>query len=276
MAPSLRPLKRRTCARPPLPVLILPPMLLFLALYRHFPPFALPSPRPEHPDTRCILYDRPPHTASTTLSEALTACLSTRNFSQTPLPYDSIPEHLIIANLVAQTPPRRSATMKHLQISARDVLALRARCPRLLYITSTRSMPDRILSSAKYVQTTGHGHSNLTRSQIIHAARTALGDLANERRLEHYPFSENLRLLPDYIVRHHAFQHDFSNLLGALRCDPAFPTLNVHRPVHRRDDSVLRRVRANITLHYADARHRRLVALAEQRNEDGLRLARTF
>lgn len=137
-------------------------------------------------------------------------------------------------------------------------------------------MPGRIISSAKYVQTKGHGDSNLTHAQMERAMDVALGDKNNERRLEHYPFSSDMRLLPHYVVRHESFRADFAALLEALNCDPNFPTKNVHEHRDDKDEALETATSANITLHYGDARHRNMMALAAERNAQGLRLAQMF
>lgn len=294
MNTNLRPCQPRSWSVSPLLLLLLSPLICLLTLlFRTLPPapvtvqqahFIAPLNSTSALDassyntslTRCILYDRPPHTASTTIAEALTACLALRDYTATPRPYDLIPEDDVVANLIAQPGGHRSATLKHIQVSADDIIALRAQCPYLLYVTSTRPMPDRILSSAKYVQTEGHGDSNLTHVQVEQAMRVALGDKNNERRLEHYPFSSDMRLLPHYIVRHDSFREDFSALLEALQCDPQFPTMNVHKYGSAADEELERATRENITLLYGDARHFHMMALAAERNKKGLRRARLF
>lgn len=262
--PSLRPLPSTTHRPPPLA-----------------PPLAHPIPPNYTTPTHCVLYDRPPHTASTTISQALTKCLKTHHYATTTPPFDAVPADHTISDLVFNhSVPHRAATNNHLSISPSDVYLLRLVCsPNFFYITSTRTMPERITSSAKYVLTPTHQSSVLSVEQMEQAMRIASGDHVNEERFERYPFDdvEGPKLTPDYVIRYEELEADLGSLLEAMGCAQGFETLNVHGVVGEGESgSMQERTRQALRLRFADARHREMLRLAREGNDSGLRKAREF
>eukprot|EP00177_Eucheuma_denticulatum_P006400 GFKZ01011679.1.p1 GENE.GFKZ01011679.1~~GFKZ01011679.1.p1 ORF type:complete len:307 (+),score=41.25 GFKZ01011679.1:244-1164(+) len=234
-----------------------------------------PIPQNYTPPTHCVLYDRPPHTGSTTISTALHKCLVSHHYATTTFPWDAVPPENTISDLIYNhSNPHRAAIDNHLSISPTDVYLLHLLCsPNLLYITSTRNMRARITSSAKYNLTPTHHSSNLTADQLQQAMAIALGDRVNEHRLERYPFDDpRVTLTPDFIVRYEHLEADLANLLTAMKCDSAFDTLNVHRMAEGGEEAeaVQERTRQALRLRFGDQRHRRMVRLAEEGNQKGL------
>lgn len=231
---------------------------------------------PEVPIVRCFFYDRPPHTGSTTTSQSLGKCLRSKGYNATTMPYDAVAKDDVISDMLSHCDFNCTACFKHVSVSQKDIESLESKCDKLLYVTNTRPMKERIFSSAKYIQTEGHSDSNLTKEQILEAAHAAKGDKYNEKRLENYPFYDGAVMVPNYVIRHDQLNDDLSHLLAALGCDTFIESLNSHNPIDKAGEQMVREVFQALTLTFEDARHKWMLAVAKERNMEGLEIARTF
>lgn len=250
---------------------------------------------------RCLLYDRPPRTGSTTISIVLDACARTRGLRServmTPGGRTRAISHMLRPLVAAR---RGAASVRaHLTLARGDAARLRGACGVLLYVTSARRMARRLLSQLKYGSFDGHGNSSLSVGALASSLRRRSLDRlhAQEAFLEAYPYPplkpgqdklQGDRLVPDYVIRQDRLEEDVRALLRALRCDELqLSHDNVHSVVAANssalndddvdddddgdDEKVLRRVETLMVK--GDQRFRELDALAVKRNARGLQIA---
>lgn len=252
----------------------------------------------------CLIYDKPYRTASTTISHALRSCWSSlrahmRHDRQFAVDED---QSGFISNMLRSEFPIVALVGSHFQISEVEVNDLRTYCDLYIYITSTRSMAERLASEAKFhtAKSTVHTNYTLSRRQTQRAQlRVFERDWTGTELLyERYPFLEGQSgLKPGYIVRNQNFVHDLRALLNAFGCPSHFVSVNVH-PTNQsvldersgQQDSQTdvdvdaREIEVDskqlnlsaISLQFDDARHKRLSALAQRINKRGLKRARAI
>lgn len=244
------------------------------------------------PAERCILYDRPPRTGSTTISAALNICLKYKQYSGLL----STPRHgreNVIIDMLKQKEPYRTSVRSHLVLSRRDVSDIEQTCREFLYISSTSSMATRLLSQVKYGMFEGHGNQTVTAKDLINSVNRRPEESIQEQEafLESYPYSVNEdideedRLNPHFIVRQEFLEEDISALLRALRCENVtLNSDNIHSVVNTTPNEtepvakVFRDLRGNITLNMQmnDHRYRTMVQQAQSQNIRGLLHAHKF
>lgn len=225
-------------------------------------------------ETLCVFYDKPPRTASTTIGNALSLCLQKKGYTALDRPISKFGRDEVVHNMLNKPGYKKSAAIKHVQLSHTDIQLLRENCLHLLYITSTRSMKERIASKAKYAMHKRHGNSSLTSQQYSKAVKKALVDNGTEPELEAYPFTSNQSMQPDYVIRADNFETDLNLLLRALGCETSYTSANVH--LYEGEEVSRMEELDAVELKYSDATFKRLSLLADQRNSVGIAKAKQF
>lgn len=249
---------------------------------------------------RCVVYDKPPRTGSTTIAGALRPCFKKKGYESLP-PGPPRTWYSYMQRFLEMDAHRRAAVGSHMFVTAPEMQKLRQECSTLLYISSTRPVAERVLSVIKYETFSGHGKRNITSSLISKILRGVSEEDLQKREysLEHYPYlrqqpvrfrpenkvSEHDRIEPDYVIRDTHFQHDLEAILDALGCPyPSEYHANEHTVVRQRGDRgvvktnsraadrLLARVKRVMVM--GDFRYNQLLEVAEQRNAAGLQLAR--
>lgn len=249
---------------------------------------------------RCIVYDRPPRTGSTTIASALRLCLRKRGYqSLDPGPprtwYD------IMHRFVNLDSPIRASVGSHIHVTVDEMNQLQNVCSPLLYISSARPVAERILSAVKYESFPGHGKRDILLSVASDALNKTSDDELQKREysLENYPYlrqppvryhpsnrvHEDQRMEPHYVIRDTHFISDLEALLDALGCERVDNLhANEHPIVDVRSSDVtlstnlqasqylLQKIKKITRLN--DYRYYRLLEVADRHNIDGLRLAR--
>lgn len=224
------------------------------------------------PPTRCIFYDKPPRTGSTTIARALYPCLESKGYTGITTPISSLERIEVISDMLSHPGYKKSAVRKHVTVTPEQVRELWNNCNRLLYITSTRSMKERIWSKAKYRMTPKHRSSNLTEEESAKALQFALRDKNTEEDLEQYPFSESsMDIEPDYVIRADHLNEDLNRLLQNLQCPLNYTDKNVHA-VHGEEEADAKQV-AKVELKMGDQKHQYLLKVAKLRNDQGAAIA---
>lgn len=202
---------------------------------------------------RCVVYDRPPRTGSTTVSRALAECLLTLKW---PSPITSTPEQRssAITRGLRIARDELAVVKGHMLMSEDDVRQLRKECDQTFFITNTARLDDRLWSAAKMSLSWKNGNVSLVSDQVNKRAHEWLD--AHGRRqaayLEAYPFTNVTGPLVmtgestthdiatywrtvrtggfayDYVVRKSNMADDLSALLQAFGCSSQFQTQNVH------------------------------------------------
>lgn len=222
--------------------------------------------------TQCIFYDKPPRTGSTTVARALYECLQSKGYTGITTPINSLERDEVIPDMLSHPGYRKSAVRKHVTVTPEQIRELWDSCNRLLYITSTRSMKERIWSKAKYRMTPKHRSSNLTDEQATKALRFALKDNETEERLEQYPFSaSSTDIEPDYVIRADSLHDDLNRLLHSLQCPVDYTDRNVHKVKGEEEADAIQA--AKIQLKKSDHKHQYLLEVAKMRNDEGLAIA---
>lgn len=224
--------------------------------------------------TRCFFYDKPPRTGSTTIARVLSVCLEKKGYTGLSKPISDYGQDEVVRNMLDKTGTLKSAVLKHVMLSDDDIRLLDTQCEVLFYLTSCRSMKERVASKAKYSMTKKHGNSSLTKEQYSTAIRRAVGDGSTEPELEDYPYTGKGSMRPDYVIRTDDFDDDLGALLRALACDISYTSLNVHM----RGKTVISGMTQldDIALTYDDATFRRLSRLAESGNPVGIDKVKQF
>lgn len=240
---------------------------------------------PNNNSVSCIIYDRPPRTGSTTVYKRLDVCLSQRGYGSSLQYYHGTRNHLLIDRLISKNSTRKSLTSRHFRsFSEKSVLKLFSHCERILYLTSTRPMRNRLLSKLKY-------HTPLSDSNIVSESSIVpiqnfekvlneqIGQNSSELRdaekeYENYPGPGSSLIYPDFVIRSHMFESDFESMLNALNCSAEFKSANVHM-VETMDDKDHERLLAIIPVTMGDKRHKYLLNIASD-NSKGLRKAALF
>lgn len=236
----------------------------------------------------CLVYDRPPRTASSTAGLALQQCWSQRGFyiaNQVRVNFKKT-----VAYMLSSRQMFVAAASNHVYFDNGQYDLLLNRCDQLFYVTSTRPMKDRLIS---YALGTIERHTyTLDRNISISEKDIATAEKLlrkkgrrMEESLENYPYrkraNQESEIRPDYIIRHDFFAEDLSNLLDAFSCESHFQSVNVH---HMKDgeenlqtesefDAAERLKHIDVPLNWGDATYKRLRPYADVFNEEGLRKA---
>lgn len=144
--------------------------------------------------SHCVVYDRPPRTGSTSISQPLTACLRALNFA-VPQTLPSIGRSGVLLSTLAQPTTRVAASRTHLYLTMgadHAAMSLSDRCARTLYVSGTAPMAERILSQIKYgIRGAVHTNSTVDASEVWSAVRRRgrAGRISQyEGFLSRYPF----------------------------------------------------------------------------------------
>lgn len=232
------------------------------------------------PDTRCILYDRPPRTGSTTISYRLDECLQSKGYPSSTTWFKGVPMQRIVTRMLQQPSRFKSHLTRHMYLSADDVLALRRSCGQVFFVTSARTMEERLLSRAKYELLDKDQRRHRNRKVSVQEFNVAKGKIQDVREVsepyyESYPYTGGAELDPDYVIRSSSFQKDFSELLSSLGCGAEFASHNVHW-VDNMDNVTFDGDGLTIEPKMGNARFITLRRLAEKHNAKGLRKASVF
>lgn len=255
---------------------------------------------------RCILYDRPPRTGSTTISHALLSCLRHKRYGNA----FTYPREVMVRAMLNITAKRRASVKGHLSMTLDDVNLIEDTCEKFFYVTSISSMTDRLFSQIKYGMFTGHGNQTIDLTALYTSLSKRSGEKMNayELFLEMYPYSvndtdvtEETRLQPHYIISKENLEHDTRELLDALGCQNiSVESDNIHEivvdsdtlptavaDIEAEEDEYVEdanitdpfeALRANITsrMVHGDRRYRKLIERAQTQNKIGLELAKIF
>lgn len=256
------------------------------------------APDPTAAGPRCVFYDRPPRTGSTTISTTLAVCLRRRGYVVLPASASgrNVTRHTVLPRLstaAALSPSAHVASViQHAYVTTEQFSALHASCGFVFYITSAASMLPRLLSMVKY--STFEGHLNATINAALLArliVRKARNLRYRETFFEDYPYVDHAnlnaglrekdRVMPHYVVRQDAIVHDLGALLRALKCgDVAIQSANVHDVDFGDDDDEAAFKQALVTagdvLAMGDHRYTRMLQLVKKRNSAGLVLAESL
>lgn len=250
----------------------------------------VPIPSSIHPNsTRCIVYDRPPRTGSTTVYKFMDRCLSHRGYGSSLRYFKGVSDFQLIDHFLNNTSVKKSLISRHLSEFPFDAKQrIESACNVILYITSTRPMPARLLSKIKYETPLGGDkkgqivseRSSVPTGMFHKFVNTTLYEdneslVKAELYYEHYPGSRRAKFLtPDYVIRSDAFVADFTFLLRALKCPTDFKSINVHK-VKAMDKEERNDIMHQIPITMNDTRHKLLLQYS-RRNYLGLRKARLF
>ena len=236
------------------------------------------SPQP----TYCILYDRPPRTASSTIVKALKPCLEEKHYRMKR--GHSTRETLVTETLALQG-SNKAIIGKHLIMTESSLDMIRSVCNHIFFLTSTRPMKERLSSHAIGTMTVGHGNATLDPNDFERAMEKAAngimsGNRTKESILESYPFDnrtfipKHKLLTPDYVIRYHHLTQDLGALLDRFGC-PAegYISQNVHH-IHGREKLDTLHDTWNLTC--GDTTYKRLTKIAKNANHKGLNKARSF
>lgn len=244
----------------------------------------------------CLLYDKAPRTGSTTVARSLANC------------WKSIPNIHVTTRkgkfnsavpTLLETPYRHVVALvgSHFSISISDIGALHSKCEHVLYVTSTRAMPERLWSEAKYV---------VSKTDIRHNSSLAADDLPlvwstlferlhqSEPYFESYPFETSYQksetssrdLIPSYVIRTEQMYDDLSLLLKAFQCsDDNIQVTNMHTIELDKNENTtigmsgiefqdVPKNLSRVPLQFDDYRNKYLLQLAESVNEKGILAAK--
>lgn len=196
-----------------------------------------------HTSKICLIYDKPPHTASSTATFAFKSCWIENLRASTvrsKFHRRGVHDPLIISSTIKLDSPVIAIFRRHLSISDQDIQNLKSSCGKLFYVTSSRNMKGRLTSFVKMRLSANRTSKNATVPiERLIKYKTSLEKQARleERGLELYPFSGKLALLPNYVIRYDHISDDLSNLLRNFGCNPHFTSTNVHKISASADDS---------------------------------------
>lgn len=232
----------------------------------------------------CVVYDRPPRTGSTTISNKMRMCLTGKGFEQPKAPMSKYVRDLMVQRMLELDGPLVGMLSKHMYLSMGDVAAIRAKCAKFLYISSCRPVRERLWSTAKDIWASKGGNKSVIEGgQREHAIERYLTNKRDERFLEHYPYlymngtplgvPVEKRIVPDYVIRNGRMQHDLGELMRAFGCSSKMESRNMHEVEGEEDFSFIDKRK----LQYGDETFKRLDRIAGEANEMGLaKVAREF
>ncbi|CAN8062542.1 unnamed protein product [Agarophyton chilense] len=227
--------------------------------------------------TQCILYDRPPRTASTTIGTALHSCLRKYGYSQPQQPSLEA-RTALVSHMLALPAHRKAILSRHLYLNATSVKLLRYNCHMILYISSCAPMKRRLWSAVKYTVAGGHGNASLSEQQMKKAFNIASRSDRQLQFLRAYPYVDNHKhplhvydpLIPDYVIRVHSLDQDLRKLLHAFGCNTTYVSGNIHQ-ASQDEHALLDSLQVG-----KDTTYQRLMELANEKNERSLLKAAVF
>lgn len=239
---------------------------------------------------KCVIYDRPPRTGSTTISKILYSCLISKGYKG----YDYVPKErrdIAIHQFLAKTDSDLRALIRpHIHIDLQDHKLMLENCDCIFYITSTAPMGDRIFSRLKYNLIEGHRNGSFTISRLMKSFRKKNSTSIQITELEYtkYPYLKNevpeyLRLTPHFVIRKNNISNDLKLLLSALECNKmSIISENVHSINMSKRNAVIDkkvnflRTEVSSMLMTKDFRYNALVRNIHDRNLEGLHRAKYF
>lgn len=207
------------------------------------------------PTVKCVIYDRPMRTASTTITASLNSCFSSLGWTIDRHHLGNNRSRCIEFELQKGRPPY--AMIKgHKWLTAEGVHLLRATCTHLIYITSTAPLWEQVWSAAKMLSNVRtNGNSTLDSNQL-EAALSWIELYGREyaRLYEAYPHIRLTKPLeiqpdgrypdlppsfereqispefvPDYVIRKPNLLQDLPPLLKSFGCESTIgEAKNVH------------------------------------------------
>lgn len=184
---------------------------------------------------RCVIYDSPQRTGSSTIRGALEDCFAGKDH------YFSFPkvenhQENRIQKTLNEEHENYVSVVGHIRISKADIKMIKNRCKKVFYITSAAPLLERMRSMLKYRQTAGHGNSTLSSDFL----KTPLNESTlkfiryKEEFYNAFPhnkqgLSEKDRLVPDYVIQKKTLMDDLGSILSSFGCDPStFVSTNIH------------------------------------------------
>ncbi len=242
-------------------------------------------------ERRCVIYDRPFRTGSTTIDVTLGICLDYKGYANVrPLLGENRTNG--ITYMLGFNELNRSSVRPHIFMNRKDHDRIINGCDCLLYVTSTARMVDRVISRFKYNLIEGHGNSTYNLRKLNKKVKRHLKGRryrihADEEEYTNYPYvkekvSEYERIVPQYVIRKEYLTEDLTALLNALNCEglPIFSD-NIHSTLSTKTqnyEAVIGKLRTAISkvLRTNDYRFQKLSKLSETRNKFGLQAAAYF
>lgn len=253
------------------------------------------SPSPFFPEitraSKCVFYDRPPRTGSSTISNALHDCMIQKDFSSVG-GHSKSGRNYVMSEMLNFSTDFRASVRGHIVLSYNDTLKLKKYCDEYLYISSISPIIKRVVSQVKYSMF--HGHHNQTINIVSLVNRMKVRDTViiqgQEAFLESYPYdvndtiiSEENRLQPHYIIRRDQLVDDLTALMGAMNCEGiSLQSRNVHPIISDNvnktetedfnTSEIMEELRQVVTSKIQGGNHRylKLSEMARRRNKDGL------
>ncbi len=240
---------------------------------------------------RCVVYDRPFRTGSTTIDRTLGICMDYKGYVGVRNLRDDNRTNGI-HYMLGFSELNRSSVRPHIFMNRKDHDGIMRGCDCLLYVTSTARMADRVISHFKYNLIEGHGNFTYNLHKLNKLVNRHLKGRrqrihADEEKYTNYPYvkekvSEYERIVPQYVIRKEYLAEDLTALLNALDCGglPIFSD-NIHSTSSMKTQThqvVIGKLRTAISkaLRTNDYRFQKLSKLAETRNRFGLRAAAYF
>lgn len=202
-----------------------------------------PYPEPEHLE-KCVLYDRPPRTGSSTIGTALYECFRHKGYYILPSMLRKFEKmegrRYIVSELLSVRKRKKAVSVKgHLTLTKQDTDKISKYCDDFLYISSTGPILKRIMSQVKYSLVHGHGNNSVGINRLINLTQTRGQEHVENQEmfLEKYPYhindssvTEDNRLVPHYIIRQEFLEEDLVPLMTAMQCPnrESVASQNVH------------------------------------------------
>lgn len=245
-------------------------------MIEHLPEALRSLGRPVPQNVTCVVYDRPPRTGSSTVSDTLGKCLLKKGYDWGKGPWMEYDK--VIPFMVSLPARKKAIVRRHIVVPYWQLRLLIGHCNKLLWISSTRVMKERLVSKAKFDVRGKHGSSVLGKGDEALVKKNLMSKDSDEAEMlyESYPFvsaNKTLRIMPDYIIRSEHLENDLELLMRALDCPNDIKTSNVHTLNGTRGDTQYVK---GVTLKLDDKRHKMMTSLATEFNERGLEYATKF
>lgn len=253
---------------------------------------------------KCFLYDRPMRTGSTTITNALRACIKSRPAWNLAKRVKEGQFDQAITRALEERAPN-TVIMQHMWISDADVRLLHEKCGKLIYISSCAKLSDQVWSAAKMMSNVRkNGNSSLDDGKTQAALDWLDGNARDYMKMyEYYPHIRtpaplekqedgrfpdvppsfekaaiSLPFEPDYVLRKDFLQEDLTALLGAMQCGSKYSSMNVHAVSDAdaaAEVSLMEKVRE--VSHAGDGdSYTRLMRIGQQKNDASLQKIRDF
>lgn len=205
-----------------------------------------PEPRPRKPKSPkvCLIYDKSPHTGSTTIATAMSHCW-TKELQMPHLKYR--PQFRAIPQSLLTGTEFMAASRNHIYFDDNHTIELYHTCEHLFLVTSTRDIIEKVFSGILHRSTLKGTGKNYTLDESKTGAawnefwtwfdaQTSQNNSVPESSHQFYPFIAEVRIESDYVIRHEHLTDDLANLLDAFGCQTKFTTTNVHNTSDVDDD----------------------------------------